>query len=325
MSKRARPRPVVGRRPLLVLSVVAVLLAIAAPASAARLGSNGDRPGAGTGPRVTFDGVMRADGQGVAGGTVRLWAAGSTPATASLLGTVTTGPGGAFSIAVPPAARPSATLYVTGVGGTIGGRALPATVELAAALGDLRGGPIALDERTTVAAGYALAQFADDGIIGGPNPGLANAAWMPRNMVDPQTGAITRFFGESPNGPDTEALTNFESLASIIAGCAAGTNDCDAFLTAATDAWGVRPATTWQAMTLLPTNPAGDQLGVFDQIPADPRFEPVRTDPPSAWTIALRFYGNGRQCNGPGNIAFDAAGRVWSNNNTEWSERREDV
>jgi hypothetical protein len=74
-------------------------------------------------------------------------------------------------------------------------------------------------------------------------------------------------------------------------------------------------------MTLLPQNPSGDTGGVFDQIPADPRFEPVRDAAPDAWVIALRFYGNGHQFNGPGNVAFDDRGRVWSNNNAEWSLR----
>lgn len=151
------------------------------------------------------------------------------------------------------------------------------------------------------------------------NPGLRNAATMPRNLVNVATGRATRFLREEPNGNAAETLASFNSLASIIAGCAAGSNDCAAFLDAATDAWDTRPRTTWEAMTLLPTNPAGDPTGVFAQVPVDPRFEPVRKSPPAAWILALRFYGNGRQFNGPGNVAFDAEGRVWSNNNAEFS------
>ena len=85
---RARPRPAVGRRSLLVLSVVVSMLAIAAPASAARLGAgpSGEGRESGAAPRGTFEGVMRADGQGVVGGTVRLWAAGSTPTKATWCG-----------------------------------------------------------------------------------------------------------------------------------------------------------------------------------------------------------------------------------------------
>jgi len=113
--------------------------------------------------------------------------------------------------------------------------------------------------------------------------------------------------------------------AGIIAGCAARTNDCAAFLDAATDAWGVRPRTTWEAMTLLPTAPGIDPTGIFAQVPANPRFDPVRTAPTTAWNLAMRFYGNGQQFNGPGNVAFDSLGRMWANNNAEWSENPLDV
>jgi hypothetical protein len=64
---------------------------------------------------------------------------------------------------------------------------------------------------------------------------------------------------------------------------------------------------------------------VFAQIPVDPRFKPVREFPPAAWILALRFYGNGQQFNGPGNVAFDAEGRVWANNNAQWSPDPEGV
>jgi sugar lactone lactonase YvrE len=239
--------------------------------------------------------------------------------------TATSDAAGSFTLQVPRSVRKVDVLYVTARGGSIAQRALPAEVELASALADLRSGPLVIDERTTVAAGYSLAQFASAGSLGGADPGLSNAALMPRNLVDVATGELASFFAQHPNGPSTESLASFNSLASIIAGCAAGTNDCAAFLDAATDAWGTRPQTTWQAMTLLPTNPAGDPTGVFAQVPTAPRFVPVRTAPPAAWVLALRFYGNGRQFNGPGNVAFDAQGRVWANNNAEWSVRPEGV
>ncbi|MFJ6775473.1 hypothetical protein ACIQOV_31695 [Kitasatospora sp. NPDC091257] len=36
---------------------------------------------------------------------------------------------------------------------------------------------------------------------------------------------------------------------------------------------------------------------------------------PEAWTVALRYGGNGREIDGPGNIAFDADGDAWASNN----------
>ena len=273
----------------------------------------------------SFRGAVRANEAAVRGATVVLLRAGSTPAGAEVLSMATTDAGGRFNLPVPPNLNKEDVLYATAVGGTIGNAPIPPAVELATALGDLRSGRIVINELTTVAAGFSLAQFADTGSLGGADPGLSNAAKMARNLVDASTGRTARFLARSPNGTDTETLSNFNSLASIIAGCAAGANDCSAFLDAATDAWGTRPATTWQAMTLLPTNPSGDAPGVFAQIPANPTFTPVRTTAPAAWIIALRFYGNGRQFNGPGNVAFDAEGRVWANNNAQWSRRPENV
>ncbi len=220
---------------------------------------------------------------------------------------------------IPASVTADAVLYATVTGGTSGESALGNEVELAASFADIRTGRVAINELTTVAAGYSLAQFALAGSLGGTAPGLRNAAMMPRNLVDPRTGQLTRFFQTAPNGSSTEALATFNSLASIVAGCVTKTNDCAAFLDAATDAWGVRPATTWQAMTLLPTSPSGDPRGVMAQVPTKPLFAPVRTEPPAGWYLALKFWGNGRQYNGPGNLAFDSQGRVWANTNATWS------
>lgn len=300
-----------------LLRPLAVLFVAASPLLLAPEAAHADRDAH---PKHRLHGTVSADGAPVRGAVVKLLRAGRKPGQAVLLRTTTTDGSGSFVVAAPPGLRRDDVLYVTARGGRIGARELPREVELAASLGDLRAGRIALDERTTVAAGYSLAQFAERGALGGASPGLQNAAKMPRNLVDLATGRIARFLAEHPNGTATETLPSFNSLASIIAGCAAGSNDCDAFLDAATDAWGARPRTTWEAMTLLPTAPGGDPIGVFAQVPADPRFRPVRRSAPKAWNLALRFYGNGEQFNGPGNVAFDARGRVWANNNAEWSE-----
>lgn len=182
-----------------------------------------------------------------------------------------------------------------------------------------------VNERTTVAAGFSLAQFAENGSVGGPAPGLPNAARMPRNMVDPSDGKLTKFFLTEPNGTSTETLSSFNSLASIIAGCVARTNDCAAFLTAASDAGGHRPTTTWQAMTLLPTNPSGHPVEVMRQVPTRPVFTPARTTAPAGWDLALKFWGDGKAFGGPGNIAFDSQGRVWANTNATVSNNPRQV
>jgi hypothetical protein len=319
--------PVICRSIAILLTAASLLLIDVPPAhpGAGPASAIGDRPGRDPQPSRIFRGAVSANGTLVQGATVRLLQAGAAPGTAHVSSTTTTDLAGAFVLHVPPDVVDRDVLYVTSRGGRIGESELPQEVELATSLADLRSGFIVLNELTTVAAGYSLAQFAEGGSLGGVNPGLRNAATMPRNLVDVATGTAARFLLEYPNGDSTETLASFHSLASIIAGCAARTSDCAAFLDAATNAWGVRPQTTWEAMTLLPTNPAGDPTGVFAQVPVDPRFKPARRSPPAAWILALRFYGNGQQFNGPGNVAFDAEGRVWANNNAQWSADPEGV
>ncbi|GAA1752029.1 hypothetical protein [Agromyces humatus] len=304
----------------LMLTTAAVAAALTATANA---NATATATASETGPR--FTGTVIADGSAVRGATVRLFAAGAAPGSATRLATETTDARGRFTVRVPQSVDAADVLYATARGGAVNGQPVPDSVELAASLADLRKGKITIDEMTTVAAGYSLAQFAVAGVVGGPSPGLENAARMPRNLVDVARGEPAKFLLQPPNGTATETLSTFNSLASIIAGCVDGSNDCDAFLDAATDAWGTRPGTTWQAMTLLPTNPSGDAPGVFAQVPAEPRFTPVRASAPSAWVIALRFYGNGHQFNGPGNVAFDAQGLVWANDNATFSPQPKKV
>src|SRR5690606_16310103 len=151
-------------------------------------------------------------------------------AAARVLAKTTTDASGGFRLGRVRGVGPNDVLYVTARGGWIGTSALPDAVELASALADRRSGRVVVNERTTVAAGYALAQFAKRGSLGGSEPGLSNAAKMTRNLVELATGTVAPFLAEPPNGPETETLASFNSLASIIAGCAARENDCDAFL-----------------------------------------------------------------------------------------------
>jgi streptogramin lyase len=72
-------------------------------------------------------------------------------------------------------------------------------------------------------------------------------------------------------------------------------------------------------MTLIPTNPSGAPAKILAQEPRNPRFTPVRTTVPAGWYLVLKFQGNGHQLNGPGNLAFDSLGRVWTNTNATWA------
>lgn len=123
------------------------------------------------------------------------------------LGTSVTRGDGSFRI-VYPSGRSDAVLYLTA------GR------RLASVLGKgLAPRTIIVNERTTVAAGFALAQFVSGRAIAGKAPGLQNAAGMARNLVNSRTGTIGSVLARAPNGSQTSTLRAFNSLANMLAGC----------------------------------------------------------------------------------------------------------
>lgn len=176
-----------------------------------------------------------------------------------------------------------------------------------------------LNERTTVAMAYAMAQFAHPDGVAGTSPGLANSAAMSRNLADPTTGELGAVLTSSPNGSETSTLPAFISLVSALIGCVADDAACTALFDAATPPGGETPETTLGAFAAIAKAPAADVAGVF-QLAQDGQLdsEPSLADPPAAWTLALRFDGDGESLDGPGNFAVDPDGHIWVNNNYEY-------
>jgi hypothetical protein len=197
---------------------------------------------------------------------------------------------------------------------------------LAAALGAGRVPPRAtLNERTTVAMGYAMAQFIDGNRVSGKNPGLRNAAAMTRNLVGRRRGTLAPTLLRFPNGNSTSTLRRFDSLANLLTLCRRQDRACARLLRlGAAPGEGAAPDTL-QATVDIATNPWHEVEGLFKlsrlagKLP--PRYTPAlgRRQLPDAWTLALRFEGNPRGMDGPGNLAIDARGGIWVGNNYEYS------
>ncbi len=171
-----------------------------------------------------------------------------------------------------------------------------------------------------MAAAYALAQFTEGGRVAGPSPGLQNAARMAHNLVDPVTGDIAPVLGTSPNGPDTEALGTFGSLADMVANCIALQQVCDQLVRLAGTPGGAPASDTWQAMVNTARHPWQNVVELFAVSKAGPSpIVPDRALPPSAWTLALRFVGDGVSMDGPGNMTVDRDGNIWVTNNYEYA------
>ena len=122
--------------------------------------------------------VQSADGA-LSGFAVTLFAAGSS--SVEELGAATSATDGSFSISYALPSDPNAVLYLRAteappdsgarsVWSVLGPGPAPATV--------------VVNEATTVATAFAMAQFTGGTEISGPSPGLPNAASMAHNLAD---------------------------------------------------------------------------------------------------------------------------------------------
>jgi hypothetical protein len=257
-------------------------------------------------------GVVRTGAAAIPDAEVTLFQAGrGAGAAPKELAHGRTGSHGEFALAYRRPSDDQAVLYLTAdVDGT--------PVRLVAALGaPAAASPVVINERTTVAAGYALAQFLGARGFSGSHPGLQNAAAISHNLADVGTGQIAPLLASPPNGPLTSTLAAFNTLADLVAGCVAG-QTCQSLFTLAQPPGEARPTDTLQAVADIARTPGNNVAGLFALAGVNPVYTPALTAPPDAWTLAIRYNGNGHELDGPGNLAFDADGNAWVTNNYQF-------
>jgi len=257
---------------------------------------------------------------------------------ARAIGAASTGSDGGFDLSYTPPPDANAVLYLIVDGGSVTPTTLPrpgkcrkfaGPVVLASVLGTAGPAPVPTDvvvnERTTVASAYALAQFIHGARIVGMANGFQNASAMVRNLANPVSGGVGAVLATAPNGNQTETLGSFNSLANMVAACVASASACTTLFDLATPPRGPAPTDTLQAMVDIARHPATSAAAVaslfaLSQMPPAP-YQPARPaiSPPAAWTLALRFVGDGVTMDGPGNIAIDEAGSLWVTNNYTFS------
>jgi hypothetical protein len=257
-------------------------------------------PGA-AGAVTTLSGRVLAGKHALADAHVRLYAA-TDERTA--LGSATADDSGRFSIAY---ARPSRGAVVYALAFAPGG------VRLMSVAHGTAPRTLTINELTTVAAAYSLAQFLDDGKASGPAPGFPNAAATVPSLVDPGTGQVGDAIANPPNGSDTGSLATFNTLADLVAGCTTGgSTDCQALFRAAAPPRGDAPADTLQAMVDVARNPASKARLLF-RLRKPKVYGPRLGKAPSSWVLSLKHTDGGYD--GPGRMAFDAHGNIWVSNN----------
>jgi hypothetical protein len=271
-------------------------------------------------------GVVKSGTTPIAFSNVTLYEAGTHRRDAIVLGKAQSDGNGYFTIFYKPPHKSDAVLYLIADGAPEPSkdrrfRPPPSPIRLATVLGTTPvRRDIVINERTTVATAYAMAQFIEGHEIGGKRPGLQNAAATVRNLVNLNTGEAGLVLRTPPNGNLTSALPSFNSLANMLAACVQTQSNCTVLFDAATTPGGETPRNTLQAIVNIAHNSWRNVEELFDLSLLSPVYTPFLTLilKPDAWTLALRYNGDGplgQRIDGPGNIAFDKEGNAWVTNN----------
>jgi hypothetical protein len=296
---RGRAVEVAGR-----LAAAALVALISVAASPAAFGQ----------PQFLLSGTVTAAGLPLAGAQVTLLVGSREGATD--LGRATSDSAGQFTIAYAKPA--SGVLYVEATPNGTSELRLRSVV----GIGDGGGvqpravAAVTVNELTTVAAGYALAQFSGTDGVSGPSPGLENAAATAINLADPSTGEAGETVTNSDNGSENDTLATLGTLANLVSLCAPPTSrDCRRVLELATPPGGAAPGDTAQAVVNLARNPTLSPAELYAHARRANVYEPALAAAPSAWILVLLYtatdlYASGR-------IALDADGNVWSSTNWE--------
>lgn len=317
MARRSSISPSISRRPSLTLALCAVLAL-----SGCDSGSGANSAGSAGSTTTTINGAVQSGAQPavpVSGATVSLYRA-RTGAPELLAQSVTDSNG-----------RFVATLMNGNGDDVFYALARKAgAVELAAVIGPAIPSTLVINELTTVATAYAMAQFLDNGVIAGPALSLHIAAGMADNLVNSATGTTSTVIRSSPNGDETNTQRELATLGNILAACSQTYRDACASLFALTpSSTGIAPTTTFQAIANIARNPSANVAQLFALGDALHTFTPALTadqGPRSltplqkleAWTVAIKVNATGSATcpfGGPANIAFDAQGYAWITNN----------
>ena len=261
--------------------------------------------------RTVLSGVVQTGNRPLPGSVVVLYAGRST--SRLRLGSAITGARGTFRISYRRPRR-DAVVYLVATGGSrAGGRA----VQLMSVTGSVQRPRLSVkvNELTTVASAYALAQFMHGAVVRGRSPGLENAAATASNLMNPVTGGVSSVLAEPPNGSKTRTLATLRTLADIVGGCTQGSaRTCRRFFVAARPPGASVPANTLQAVVDVARNPTNNSVRLF-ALRQTHSYGPKLSTAPTAWVLSLKYTAGG--FNGPGRMAFDSHGNVWVSNNFE--------
>lgn len=177
-----------------------------------------------------------------------------------------------------------------------------------------------INELTTVAAAFSMAQFIQNGVIGGDAFGLQIASLMTDNLVQKISGTSSDVLMDPPNGDETNTLRSTRSLANLIAACINDVPDAvkNLFKFTTPPHGGAAPTNTFEAMVNIARYPAHNVSCVFLESQKADAYWPALRAMPDAWTLAVKVNDTGSKdfpFGGPANVAFDRRGYGWITNN----------
>ena len=260
---------------------------------------------------ASLNGVVQAGGTGSAQPlpNVNITLFEATAALPTTVGQATTGAVGQF--AIPYRNRTSSRIFF--VKADIGGG-----VEFVTVLGPKLPDSVTINELTTVAASYSMAQFLRAGVIAGNSFGLQIGAGMNDNIVASATGQSSPVLLTSPNADQTNSLRSTRSLANLLAACVNDPDVTASFFDLTTPAGGLPPHNTTEALANLARDPGQNVAGIYALTLLSNLYAPPLVDIPDAWTVTVKVNDSGDDSiliGGPGNLAFDERGFAWVTNN----------
>jgi hypothetical protein len=277
---------------------------------------------------VTYTGRVMGGQQPVSGASVYLVAAAAYgsyggPSNPASYASASTDSSGHFSLTSSLNCQANLPMYILVLSGDAGGGTNGSLAEMAAlGLCDslTSNTNIQINELTTVASVYALAQFFN----GSPyisttennSPGLMQAFADVTQLTDTTAGTIP---GPALPAGATFPTTKLNTLANIIAACvnsAGGTagdhSICGNLFAAATPLGGRAPTDTVTALANIAQNPAANVPALFSVATAQPFYQPSLTQAPSDWLLAVKYKPSGMSA--PSAVATDGSGNVWVTN-----------
>jgi hypothetical protein len=259
----------------------------------------------------SLDGVVQTGGtsstQPLVNVNVTLFEA--TAVQPTVLGKATTDTSGEFTITSPKNSSSSIFFVTADIG---------AKVEFVAVLGRNLPATVTINELTTVAASYSMAQFYRTGVISGNSFGLQIGAGMSRNIVNAETGESSPVLLTSPNADQTNSLRSTRSLANLLAACVQNPRVTRRFFNLTTPAGGNVPTNTAEALANLARNPGQSVGPIYTLTQLSNLYAPPLIRMPDAWTVTVKVNDSGDDAvlfGGPGNLAFDSRGYAWLTNN----------